>query len=115
MFWDSEDYIFVSIAYDGLYKSVDKITKVNEFIKSNRHSVFPNPFNDHLSVELDTQINAKGAVLNIYTLSGIAVQRYSLASSKNIIKLEGNLNPGYYLYNIRLRDGKLLSGKLVKI
>ncbi|MBK9107368.1 MAG: hypothetical protein IPM92_03040 [Saprospiraceae bacterium] len=115
LFWDSEDYIFVSIAYDGLYKSVDKITKVNELIKSNWHSVFPNPFNDHLSVELDTQINAKGAVLNIYTLSGIAVQRYSLASSKNKIKLESNLNPGYYLYNIRLPDGKLLSGKLVKI
>ncbi len=115
LFWDSEDYIFVSIAYDGLYKSVDKITKVNELIKSNMHFVSPNPFNNLLFLELDTQINAKGAILTIYTLSGLAVQRYILVGSKNEIKLECNLKPGYYLYNIRLPDGKLLSGKLVKI
>ncbi len=115
LFWDSEDYIFVSIAYDGLYKTINKITSVAEVIKSNKHAVYPNPFVDRLHIDIDSNVNTNGAVFRIYTLSGIEIQSFIISGTENEIKLESNLMAGYYLYEIFFQNGNILNGKLVKI
>jgi len=75
--------------------------------------LFPNP--NHGIMTLDYLIT-KDAVLEVYQINGILVDKYNLSSSNNRLEIGNrNLDEGIYLYKIIENNTILKSGKIVII
>ena len=99
---------------DNPIDSVDvNITNTVGIEESNNPiSVYPNPINSFLNINLTS--NTHNAVnLKIYDLKGKEILNLNLKSDQNSIKLNG-LNSGIYLYKIYNEDNLLKKGKLIK-
>lgn len=99
---------------DNPIDSVDvNITNTVGIEESNNPiSVYPNPINSFLNINLTP--NSYNAVnLKIYDLKGKDILNLNLKSDLNSIKLNG-LNSGIYLYKIYNEDNLLKKGKFIK-
>jgi PKD domain len=75
--------------------------------------VFPNPFDEHLSVALP-KVSLRGCVLRLHDQMGREVLRQELAPGITEVSTAG-LSPGMYFYGIELRGEVLKSGKVIKV
>jgi hypothetical protein len=72
-------------------------------------SLYPNPVNDLLQVDLPE--GTSSAMISLYEITGRQVMRRHLEAGQSLSL--SYLPPGIYLYNLSV-DGKIQSGKLVK-
>ena len=83
---------------------------IQENFKEHGVSVFPNPLNDKLNIEITEVIG-----LSTFNLYDIANKKVSTAEfSKSTVVNTENLTKGTYFYEIRNRKGVLKTGKLIK-
>ena len=88
----------------------------NQFV-SQSISVFPNPFTDRLTVQLDATING-GGTAEIFSSGGMLIRRQNIVIQNGQIQLDfsGNisLSSGIYILRINQNNRILLTEKVVK-
>ncbi len=91
------------------------ITNLSNFISQN-NSMFPNPFENKINLDLALQSNVKKATLSIYDFNGKLVKQVEIRDRGNtLISFDTSELPvGVYTYNL-IADGNLLSSsKMIK-
>jgi pectate lyase len=80
-------------------------------------SIFPNPFNDRLTVQLAPTFNGEGTA-EIFNSGGMLIRKQNIIIQNGQIQLDfsGNksLSPGIYILRINQNNGILLTEKVVK-
>ncbi len=75
--------------------------------------VYPNPFNEELTVEISSP-HANEGVYNIYDLSGKAISKHEyFEGSKILISSKSFNHPGIYILEIELSSGMILREKVL--
>jgi hypothetical protein len=75
--------------------------------------VFPNPFSEQATFEIETEKNYQNMNLVIYNMMGQAVKTISSNGNNRMILNRDNLTSGVYFYQIQAEDLILDSGKLM--
>ena len=80
---------------------------------------YPNPFSNQISFKIELA-NAQELILEIYDITGrlMATPLYKTTLQSGTHKIQhdtSQLQSGIYFYRLMLKDGTLLSGKLVKV
>jgi hypothetical protein len=103
---ETEDYsvVITAAALQGIALADEKVNSLNDEI-----SVFPNPFEDNISVQL--QNSSAPVIVSIYDVAGGLHYSSELAVSKNELNLS-QLKSGIYFVKI-VKDGRLV--KMVRI
>jgi Zn-dependent metalloprotease len=115
---DSSSFVLLERAQKGNWFSngVRSTTAVNETLDRNSILVSPNPFNEILTVEIQTEKSATGKA-EIFDLVGrnILSQPLSISSGKTPVSINTQpLQAGSYLLRVTV-DGKSLTKKIVKL
>lgn len=111
LFSDSENHVYASIQYDGLYKTVKPLVSDNVSVLSNEISIFPNPFNEYLIVKSNLDHRSS---IELFDAQGRLILKEDLKQNYHTIKLNPDLPKGIYVYKL-ISDNKSLSvGKLFK-
>ncbi len=88
----------------------------NEFVFQSI-SIFPNPFNDRLTVQLAPGINGEG-IAEIVSLGGVLLRKSNIVIQNGQVQLDfsGNksLSPGLYVLRINQHNRVLLTEKIVR-
>ncbi|MDL2254703.1 T9SS type A sorting domain-containing protein [Bacteroidales bacterium OttesenSCG-928-J16] len=78
-----------------------------------KHSVFPNPFSESVTVELEKPLRGS-AYFEVYDLTGRIVHQQKIAGQASSFSWNGNyLKEGVYIYAIYSEEGAT-KGKIVK-
>ncbi len=78
--------------------------------------VAPNPFTEETVIDfhLTEQVNNKVAGLTLYDMAGRVVHRYELSTATGSIKFErGNLDAGFYIWELSMEGETILNRKVV--
>lgn len=111
LFSDSENHVYASIQYDGLYKTVKPLVSDNVSVLSNEISIFPNPFNEYLIVKSNLDHRSS---IELFDAQGRLIVKEDLKQEYHTIRLDEDLPQGIYIYKL-ISDNKSLSvGKLFK-
>lgn len=111
LFSDSENHVYASIQYDGLYKTVKPLVSDNVSVLSNEISIFPNPFNEYLIVKSNLDHRSS---IELFDAQGRLIVKEDLMQEYHTIRLDEDLPQGIYIYKL-ISDNKSLSvGKLFK-
>lgn len=73
--------------------------------------VYPNPVTDYLQIGNEGK---KSLELELTDMTGAVLRLYEGSNPRYILDLRG-LSPGLYCYRIRLKDGKLQTGRITKL
>ncbi|MDP3431675.1 MAG: CotH kinase family protein [Bacteroidota bacterium] len=88
----------------------------NQFV-SQSTSIFPNPFNDRLTVQLAPTVNGEG-IAEIFSSGGMLIRKQNIDIQNGQIQLDfsGNnsLSPGIFILRINHNNRVLLAEKVVK-
>ena len=76
-------------------------------------SVFPNPADDIINVNLNNISQAPSYSFEVFDLKGTNILSTNLKSSTNTVSLT-KLSPGFYIYKIE-SEAKVYNGKLIKL
>ncbi|HEY3371362.1 MAG TPA: CotH kinase family protein [Prolixibacteraceae bacterium] len=80
-------------------------------------SIYPNPFNDQMTIQLAPSTNGNG-LAELFNMGGTLVRKSNIEISNGLTKLEvsasAGLNPGMYLLRVTQNDKILLTEKVVK-
>ena len=89
------------------------VTEISQ-IAAHDFSVYPNPFNDHFTISLNTVF--ENCIIQLYEESGRKVSEYELPkNSTNADIATGALPGGIYFLNIISEGKKIATRKLVKV
>lgn len=92
--------------------SCNMLVGIAEELASVAIAVFPNPFSNSTTIQLNQQLNS--ASLKVYNSSGAKIK--SLSFSGATVEIErNNLSEGIYYYQIVAKNGNVWSGKLMII
>jgi hypothetical protein len=80
-----------------------------EEYKGNKNHVYPNPFNDELKITMDNYREYNLALFNVYVARVLQMDFIQHANINTAM-----LAQGLYFYKITGRDGKEISGKILK-
>lgn len=75
-------------------------------------TVYPNPFNNHLNIDLTNISTANHIQVSIYNVVGKVIINKSLIASFNTVETN-NLPSGIYFYKVFDRNGTLQTGRLI--
>ena len=92
-------------------QNVNTCTSINEILE-NSISVYPNPNNGILNINLTSEL-AQNSSLEVYDALGKLVVKQVLANELNTINIS-NLNNGIYTYKVLNNSNNLKVGKLIK-
>ena len=76
--------------------------------------MYPNPFNESVSIVYSLEGNMKNTKLNIYNVYGQVVYSEKITSRDGIINWKGNANTGFYFVQIISENIGTKAQKLVK-
>lgn len=94
---------FVSVSYDGIYKTAQVIASNNQFsLKSGHFSVIPNPLSSTFEIQGDALNFIKTTQFYVYTMDGRLVTQFSAETHNQYFNFPANLPEG--MYYILLRD-----------
>jgi hypothetical protein len=85
---------------------------MNEMDATRAISLYPNPFNTNLTINLNSALDSDKTELVIYNVLGDTVFTSSLNKQINTVNTS-NLNAGYYFYKVLSNTKTLQSGRLV--
>lgn len=94
-----------------LKKSSENLDKIEDFDVSNI-SIYPNPTENILNIELDKEQNIIGDII-IYNLNGQKVFEFS-TTKQNMTTDISSLSNGTYLLHFHLEDGSSVNKKIIK-
>lgn len=99
------------IVADTIYLTIKSEFRIDEVL-NNRIHIFPNPFNDKITIELKPDYRS----IEIYDLNGIAVFNIDLKQSNSKSKQVelGNLTRGIYILKIKSKEQNLIK-RIIKI
>ena len=119
-------YYYCSIVIDGNFPSsqtipvsmhvVNTIGISEENLKTSSITVYPNPFSENVTFELDN-FKASKVLLQIYNQIGKQVysREYLIKNSNAVLKWQGSeLNKGIYFYRIIHDNAEVVTGKLIR-
>lgn len=95
---------------DSLTVIVSTCTGINELTVDNEIKIYPNPFNQSISVN----VNVHGPVeITMYNMMGQSVGNWTMDHGKHIINTE-NYSSGVYMLQVKTQQG-LMNKKLIKV
>lgn len=112
---DERNFAYLSIQYDGLYKSINPLVVSDKQINKRSDLVFyPNPFKDYLFIKC-LSCNQDENIIEIFNSLGKLVMRELI--NKDLMKLHFSqeLPPGLYTYKLMRSWGFYDSGTIFKL
>lgn len=109
------DSIYNTIAEDCAYESyvdLDTTTHVIYLEDIAEVNIFPNPFQEEMTVEIIGEVELKEVAFVVYDLTGRLVRRESF-SGQTFQFSRNNLTTGMYLYSIESEGQTVSTGKIV--
>jgi uncharacterized repeat protein (TIGR01451 family) len=86
----------------------------DDFSKVTITALYPNPADDHLTLDYNLPENLPSAKLVFFNLSGTVVASYGLANNDKTIKVSTmNWNEGTYFYQLSVNGRKMVSNKFL--
>ena len=107
---------------DGVFK--DKVCKCesatilpdDDFSKVTITALYPNPADDHLTLDYNVPENLPSAKLIFFNLSGTVIASYGLANNETKIKVTtANWMEGTYFFQLSVNGRKMKSDKFIVI
>lgn len=90
------------------------LTERNSLFSDAGLSINPNPFSDHITIQLQDSPNPNGTVMHLYDLLGARRMSYQLPANQTACSLNtSQLEPGVYFLHLET-DGHLQTIKLIK-
>lgn len=116
-FIDKDKTAYISLAYDGIYKSIKALVDIKAVPKNSDSGNFviqPNPTNGFIAIQLNNHSNYFEYDVYVYNSFGQVVITKTINEQNMILDL-ANLKPGNYI--LKIRNGKqiLLIEKIVKM
>ncbi len=96
-------------------QGIDESTEEAELMSNNAIKVYPNPFNQYLTVEGEISQDFNTAIIEIYSISGKLLISKSIQNKyfNEVLDLD-TFNTGLYLILIKVDDSVVGSSKIVK-
>lgn len=110
------DVDFIAIQKGNLSNLEDGIVVGGRSNSNSTISVFPNPFQDYVNVEIVYEDEVSSGLLSVYQINGQLIQqnRIDVVKGSQSISLDTkSYSPGIYLYEIQIGEN-IFTGKLVK-
>ena len=86
----------------------------DDFSKVTITALYPNPADDHLTLDYNLPENLPSAKLVFFNLSGTVVASYGLENNDKTIKVNTNSwNEGTYFYQLSVNGRKMVSNKFL--
>jgi hypothetical protein len=83
-------------------------------VKDGNIKIYPNPFNNQITIDYSLDQNEKG-VVNIFDLLGRLIQNIDLNPATNRVTIKvNNIANGVYFYKFIINERVVESGKLIK-
>jgi hypothetical protein len=99
-------------ASKNYYLKVEVCTGLPEPNGNNAVSIYPNPFNNGLNIEISAEVKISNAFIKIVDVTGKEINRIFINNSITNIN-EGALMAGLYFYSIYNNGAKIAGGKLI--
>ena len=109
-FDDNERKIIAEYKVVMHYTNIGSLAGNNKVLKSSGISVYPNPVNNLLFVELP---NTQAGILEILNLNGVVVASQNTSNFRTQINVE-HLSPALYVIRLITADGNITSTKFIK-
>ncbi len=96
--------------------STETSTAISNYSKYNNWNIYPNPFNNNLFIENQSNSNSN-ITIEIFTISGVIVKNYLLTieNKSEMLNLDlSNIKPGIYYLRIRNKEYQQIQ-KVIKI
>jgi hypothetical protein len=82
---------------------LEDVFAVNDFLK-----VYPNPAQNYISIELQSEIDARIESVEIFNLSGQKLKSYMNTSAKELLQIElESLSEGMYICRVIISDNSI--------
>ena len=96
-------------------QSISRINWVNDAVTNQEITIYPNPFNQTLTLDLGASMVASGS-LTLYHTNGqrLFYNDFSLNDSRLDIQIPENIPSGMLLYRIVVNE-EIVQGKLLKL
>lgn len=85
---------------------------IDSYDEANKIAVYPNPFNTHLTINLNSIVESENVQLSIYNAVGEVVLNKSLTTPLNTVETN-HLPSGIYFYKVFDQNGLLQTGRLI--
>jgi hypothetical protein len=76
-------------------------------------NVFPNPFVSATTIEISSAENQENAILKVFDMVGREVTTSRFGKSNKIILSRNKMENGIYFYQVYLKDGMTVTGKII--
>lgn len=83
-----------------------------ELLTNNKLTLYPNPTNGDINLRFDSPPSS-AVTFSIYDLSGKTVRNYELSPAQENHINNPQLQPGTYLFKVKLQDGQYINGKIM--
>ncbi|HBS86463.1 MAG: hypothetical protein A2W91_19805 [Bacteroidetes bacterium GWF2_38_335] len=104
--------IFTTNNISAIVPTMCSSVDVCSYDVKNEISVYPNPFNTYININLNNISTANHVQISIYNVVGEVVIKKSLVTSFNTVETSG-LPSGIYFYNVFDQNGTLQTGRIV--
>jgi len=104
-----EAAVDVFLVVDGMPNSTDNLITTNLNLKA-----FPNPFDENLTIDFDTDENFSEAELKVYNLLGQNIETIAIPENANSITLNSNWKSGIYFITIEMENRVSETLKVIK-
>lgn len=108
--YEVRNQIMSTVDVDSTNFTVIMSTDIKEINTESSFSLFPNPSNGEINVELNVQLT--NASLKVFDITGKLISSYKL-ESKMVFSLNSNLLPGIYFIAVSDENGFLENRKLI--
>lgn len=112
---DDKNHAYLSIQYDGLYKSINPLvaTENQADVKSNV-VFYPNPFKNYLFIKCPSCIQ-DNVIIEVYNSLGTQIKRQLIDKELIQLHFDQEYPPGLFTYKL-IQSGLLFeSGKIIKL
>lgn len=92
---------------DSVITSCTLHTGINELAAGESFATFPNPVKDVLNINSTVEGN-----FGLYDMTGREVRSERIKTGQTVLSRD-NVLPGFYIYSLILKDGRIITGKMV--
>ncbi len=100
---------FFSVSSNDICKPI-KATAANDFIQENNVKIYPNPFSENTTIEINGDY--KNLIFNILDMNGKSIRSEKFDENRLIFQ-RNNLQTGLYIYEIISEGKQMQHGKIV--